>query len=816
MLMKVALVQNINNGRMIMHEKNIELLCDEAERLLQLNIDLLQKMLTEPNVLGDSTTQLFDREKAKKRIEELQGEQKKISNKEIVLAIVGTMKAGKSTTINAIVGKEILPNRNRPMTSIPTLIRHVPGKSTPSLHLGDIEPICNLIELLNKEVETPKGKMNVASLKKDKEKEKLLDILKGGWVKNNYNDEVEIFKCLASLNDLVRLATELGCEFPFESYSEVHKLPVIEVEFTHLSGMDNSQGTLTLLDTPGPNEAGQPHLQTMMSDQLKKASAVLAVMDYTQLNSEADEQVRKELNTIAEVVAGRFFVLVNKFDQKDRNGDDADTVKQAVPNMLESGLLSSDHVYPGSSRNAYLANHARYVISDGCTLCADDGWVDDFMNYARLDEDDLDDNEYVLKKANKLWEKSLFEKLISEVIEAAHAKAAALAVDSAAAKLVQNAETTEEYLAVRHQGLQASIHTLREQIKELLNDINEINACQSEVDKEIKGLIDTFLRETTQLSKKTKVKLNKELTQYFTEGKRQEKENIKKLGGAHAKHSASKSENEGGENVRGIFGFNLFGHRKSSDDQTRDFDPNNLNLKFSEHSEAIEFLKKIEYSVVSILEENESEIKPMLSGIIGNVEECFYSKMTPAVDGITKKINSRLEEDGFSVKIRFPRFSDFKTNIATDVCITNMLEQKTSNETRYRRSSGVWGTICEWFNTDDWGWESYEKKITHSVVDVNKIRVAVNELVGEHLNKMERAIDEQVNKPIQKRVEDFFIVFKNKVEQLRHTLIQSTEDHKTSKQEQEQLTERLCVLRTLTPEMISDSKTLKKELEQIL
>ncbi|HBV0140261.1 TPA: antirestriction protein [Escherichia coli] len=29
----------------------------------------------------------------------------------MVLAVVGTMKAGKSTTINAIVGQEILPNR---------------------------------------------------------------------------------------------------------------------------------------------------------------------------------------------------------------------------------------------------------------------------------------------------------------------------------------------------------------------------------------------------------------------------------------------------------------------------------------------------------------------------------------------------------------------------------------------------------------------------------------------------------------------------------------------------------------------------------
>ncbi len=60
----------------------------------------------------------------------LNNELRKISRLEMVLAIVGTMKAGKSTTINAIVGTEVLPNRNRPMTALPTLIRHMPGKRT--------------------------------------------------------------------------------------------------------------------------------------------------------------------------------------------------------------------------------------------------------------------------------------------------------------------------------------------------------------------------------------------------------------------------------------------------------------------------------------------------------------------------------------------------------------------------------------------------------------------------------------------------------------------------------------------------------------
>lgn len=74
-----------------MHENNIALLCHEAERLLQLNIQLLQKMVDDPDVLLDSTQNddnlLFDKIRARQRIEELQGEQTKIARKEMVLAI---------------------------------------------------------------------------------------------------------------------------------------------------------------------------------------------------------------------------------------------------------------------------------------------------------------------------------------------------------------------------------------------------------------------------------------------------------------------------------------------------------------------------------------------------------------------------------------------------------------------------------------------------------------------------------------------------------------------------------------------------------
>lgn len=394
-----------------MHEKNITLLCDEADRLLQLSINLLRQMVDEPDVLSDGKNengQLFDKQKALKRIKELEGEQIKTARREMVLAVVGTMKAGKSTTINAIVGQEILPNRNRPMTSVPTLIRHVPGKTEPVLHLEHIQPVRNLLITLQEKLATPAGQQVAQTLQQTGDTRELLDILTDdGWLKNEYHGEEGIFTGLASLNDLVRLAAAMGSEFPFDEYAEVQKLPVIDVEFSHLVGMDECQGTLTLVDTPGPNEAGQPQMEVMMRDQLQKASAVLAVMDYTQMNSKADEEVRKELNAIADVSVGRLFVLVNKFDEKDRNGDGADAVCQKVPAMLNSDVLPASRVYPRSSRQAYLANRALHELRKNGTLPVDEAWVDDFVReaFGRMKKDYVcKDSELATEGATDLWE----------------------------------------------------------------------------------------------------------------------------------------------------------------------------------------------------------------------------------------------------------------------------------------------------------------------------------------------------------------------------------------------------------------------------
>ncbi|EID2634018.1 dynamin family protein [Escherichia coli] len=794
-----------------MHEKNIALLCDEADRLLQLNINLLRQMVDEPDVLLDGKNEnglLFDKRKALKRIEELEGEQIKTARREMVLAVVGTMKAGKSTTINAIVGKEILPNRNRPMTSVPTLIRHVPGKTEPLLHLEHIQPVCNLLITLQEKIATSEGQQVAQTLQQTGDTRELLDILADdSWLKNEYHGEEEIFTGLESLNDLVRLAAAMGSEFPFDEYAEVQKLPVIDVEFSHLVGMDACQGTLTLLDTPGPNEAGQPQMEVMMRDQLQKASAVLAVMDYTQLNSKADEEVRKELNAIADVSAGRLFVLVNKFDEKDRNGDGADAVRQKVPAMLNSDVLPASRVYPGSSRQAYLANRALHELRKNGALPVDEAWVDDFVREAfgpMVEEDDWKDSTKVNKKAEKLWNISLIDQLITEVIQSSHSRAAALAVDSAAAKLMQNAENVSEYLSLRHQGLQQSIQSLQAHITSLLADIREIEECQNQVTGDVRMAMEDINTKTGELLTKVCASLEEELNDYFRSGKRKEQQMLEE-------------ENSAQPRERNAFAFfhDIFG-TGNQHDRMRDFDPDSPEIKFSDRRAALELMTQIESTVTSLHREAEAQFRPELEKIVRGIETGFRGTALYATEKIAGRINARLEDEGFTVKISFPAVSQLQTRLAVKTNLSALMEERTETVTRRRRQDGVWGTLCRWANTSDWGWKEYSVDVSRSVININSVRKEVMSLTRAYFGELQASIEQNINQPVRQEIDDFFCTFREKVEQLRNTLIQSSEDHKRDQQAQEQLTERLQALNERVPELITDSKALREELETML
>ena len=125
-----------------MHESNLLKIKTETEKIVY---EILESSKKIDFALKDEN------------IKTMENELLKLKNEEFIISMVGTMKAGKSTTINAIVGQEILPSRVEAMTTLPTLITHIKGKVEPVLKLNK-SYINTLNDLLRKVRNNSKSK----------------------------------------------------------------------------------------------------------------------------------------------------------------------------------------------------------------------------------------------------------------------------------------------------------------------------------------------------------------------------------------------------------------------------------------------------------------------------------------------------------------------------------------------------------------------------------------------------------------------------------------------------------------------------------
>lgn len=471
-----------------LYQKVINIIRKEVLRLINEQVDgIFVPLLQTPDLLKkqDQQRNLSD-ELIKQWTDVVNDEAYKVKRSEVTFVVIGTMKSGKSTTINAIVGNELLPNRNQPMTILPTIIRHCSGKIEPELTFSNPQPFNELIEILYQKLRAKerKGELDqIAFCATTDGKELVQKILDGslGEIRRQYQGSEGIFTFLKYVNDIWRLCStdDLAIDINkyLNQYHQIQDLPAIEVEFFHLRDQDY-QGRFTLIDTPGPNEAGQTFLKNIITDHLEKASAVIVVLDYTQMNAEAEAEIRKSLNGIAHVTRNRLFVLVNKFDQKDRNGMSVETLRSYVTAQLFEGGLEKERVFPVSSKYAYLANRAlsELFVNGKLSDYRINPWIEDFglLALGACWEREIDDVQEAKNRAAKLWQNSLFDHPLAEVIKNGSENAAIMSLKSAIAKMLDYDKKIIESIQLRINALTTDIHVIENHINCLEEDISII------------------------------------------------------------------------------------------------------------------------------------------------------------------------------------------------------------------------------------------------------------------------------------------------------------------------------------------------------
>ena len=455
----------------------------------------------------------------------IENEITKVKNLELRMAIVAPMKAGKSTIINAIVGQDILPSRTQAMTTLPTEIVFSKEVTEPKLKLRYDD--ADTFDVLKRSCGSLKGKINQIGLPQAKESTKdyphlqyLLEDVAGNpelsFLPETSKTE-SIQTSLTKLNDLVRLCSVL---VPSDNaLMSLVSVPRLEVPFPERFKLDGV-GKLVFVDTPGPNEAGDLKLDDVVERQLKASSIILLVLDFTQLNTDASEKVKSDVDQVAKIKGlESIYILINKIDMR----KEKDMTKEQVLEFVNSKFgieASTDRVFEISASRAAYASNFWNEKKKGFTNPQDmktsdllggqyygDSWRKKFQK--KVDMADMEE------AASDVWSESGFAEFLEKAIEALMAQAAPLTLFQALHEARSRLTLLQNSINLQKKAFDTDIQTLQGQIAALERDLTVLVDCQNKLRIRVNTLAKGLEEELTSSLRKMKSESSAEFKRIF-------------------------------------------------------------------------------------------------------------------------------------------------------------------------------------------------------------------------------------------------------------------------------------------------------------
>lgn len=710
------------------------------------------------NIKNDDQLALIDNHVAL-----LNEEKEKVSQRELVIAVVGTMKAGKSTTINSIVGREILPNRNEAMTSLPTLITHVNGNIEPTLSFPCTEPVNQLIYQLRERLSSntpltnspettqlrrptfgfharptvvaaptpPSASRLVDAEQFERIKHRfaeIIDHINDGWLfKPTYVGQEAIFDFLKVLNDIVRLADSLQVSFPYDAYSQLANLPRIEVEFSTLNRYEACEDKLTLLDTPGPNEAGQNHFKSMLDEQLTKSSAVITVIDYTQLNSTSEYELRQTILSLKDTFSSvgqsiPVYALVNKFDNRDENSLDEVGVKQRVGEELFEGTLESDNVLPYCARDAFRANLGLHALENNIEFRPEYPWVKNIQGSIGHRTWDL-----LVRQPDALrahfedqLDASLFHQVIETCVVANYRNVLPQVLQSAVNKALLALNDVKNPLNVLYQSIEADAEHIESMIERVKRGLVEFESARLNFDAALEAkMTKVKSRVRTSISRETQT-INLKWDAFK----------------GHVIDNYAERTYEKKEQVTAA------------------------NQKITEN--ALININDMRRSACNNIETSFDDIKEELA---------LYTKEN--IDTIKDKIFDELKDNGIDVDDWKPTLTQVGLNEPISMETPLVLKTKQIASIKRRRQENAWGSLCGLFDSTDWGWEEYTHYDDVFVVDYRQLLGSFDKLIQDIPQELAREASDIFEIDIKRSFQEYHTIIADRINQISDNMTQS-------------------------------------------
>ena len=242
---------------------------------------------------------------------------KAIESDKLILGVIGQMKCGKSTFLNAFVfGKEILPAATTPMTAALTIITY--GQSEKMVaEFYNSEEWAEQKQIASLDIEEFAGD-SVQQSKIKAAKELVSQSQKLG-------NDINLYLGKTQTDTLDSLIQYVGAD---GKYVSITKSVKIEYPADYLKGVE-------IVDTPGFNDPIQSR-EERTKDFLKRADAVLMMLYANQPFSQEDNAIL--FDNVRKCGVGKVLVAVNKYDLPLSNGETEKEMTDYVKGQLELAI----------------------------------------------------------------------------------------------------------------------------------------------------------------------------------------------------------------------------------------------------------------------------------------------------------------------------------------------------------------------------------------------------------------------------------------------------------------------------------------------
>ncbi len=731
-----------------------------------------------------------------------------VEDLELRMAIVAPMKAGKSTIINGIIGQDILPSRNAAMTTIPTEIIFEAERTEPVLILSD-----QIRQVFRETLLSLQQKMRDFGLESVQEKISAqyphlakLPAKIQALAKVSISEQVagckRINNTLTALNDIIRLCSVLDpMADPLRSLVDV---PRIYTPFwkAQTSTPTNLLGKLVIVDTPGPNEAGENlALGNVVAEQLRAASAVLIVLNFTSLNTKAEAEVKEDVKRVIELRGQEnLYVLVNKVDQRKHGDMTPEQVRQFVAAEFGIGdAPKSDRVFEISARWAFSATSFLVELQQQKDVKLQQ------MQSARslaqdlfpLDwEEELEEMtaEELQRKAEKLWKKSGFAPFLEKAIASLMAEAAPRSLLSSLRLSRSRLVELREDIQLRSRAINEDGEKLLLEVEALEADLHSIEECRDRL-QEIEQIKTNLYHELNKILEEVKKEAKVSVETYFTESEDQRADLLKK-GSIKANQFLNWVSNK----------------FKSPLDLKRQ-----ATLEFDTLSEAEEFAdlavayakKRADVLLEGIRENTRKQIDAARQGMIDFLDE----QTKPIVERARERLNENFH---LTLSLPSPRleFEEIDFNKPRVLRHTRSVDQGYDEVVRTKRSFAHFLWLVPFEVKEQI--RRPNRRENFYTVSLHGIVYEVNKLIEQNINNLKQDINQYLDEDFQQRIDIFFNDLDRYLSNYRNSLRQAQADQKLSIEGKEKLKKALNSLIPQVNEQIAQANSYLESTEELM